>query len=263
MTAATSGIEDPIRQKCRALITSLVPSKFSATLKNEPDIVNTFMGLIYRESSFDPLSLGNPLGGLGTASKDYLRASAIQAVNSGTDPTAKLNISSANRALGLCQVLGFYFIRNSSAKNGKNELERNRPDLAGALLVNPGDNVSAFVLGEANIEKMITAGLVILESKYRAVVSSNSGWKVNGDPFNRTFSTKLTGAVAAYLGLGVADQIGTTPESYAASIVGGQAYLYAKDPKIQTGQRVLQSGGQVAQTNGSGSAHIAPAGCTG
>src|SRR3954464_9021902 len=102
MSAAPAGIEDPVRQQARSLITSLVPSKFGSTLKAESDIVNVFMALIYFESNFQVDVKGVPLGSLGSASKDYFNASAVQAILQGTDPTQKANITDANRAMGLC-----------------------------------------------------------------------------------------------------------------------------------------------------------------
>lgn len=258
---SSSGIFDPIRQAARGILESTVSSKFSATLAKENDIINIFMGLMYFESHFQVDVKGVPLGATGTASKDFFNSSAIQAINSGSDPVAKANIIDANRAMGLCQVLGFYFLRSSSARSGSNLLEQARPDLASSLILAPGVDVGATVVGQSNMDKIITAGLIVLESKYKAAYQSLSGWRIQGDRNNHVFSTKIGAAVGAYLGLGVSDQLGTTPEAYSSSIVGGQAYQIANNPNTIIGQRITQTGGQGPNTNGSGSAPITPAGC--
>lgn len=260
MPTAT-GVSNDIRSDARSIITDLASTKFRATIGSDPDIVNVFMALIYRESSFNPDPRRTPLGYFGSGSKDFRGSSAYQNIASGTDPVAKQNMEDCNAALGLCQVLGFYFIQNSSAKNGKNELERARPDLSSSLVIPAGSNVISFITGADNIEKAITAGMIILESKYKAATKIGSSWGFTGDKNGHLFSSKLAAAIGAYLGLGTADQYGTTPEAYAASIVGGTSYTLANNPNTVLGTRVAQTGGQVASTDGSGKTKITPIGC--
>jgi hypothetical protein len=109
----------------------------------------------------------------------------------------------------------------------------------------------------------LLAGLIILEGKYRMVNQTGSYFSIKADPYSRKFSSRIQGAVAAYLGLGKADKNGTTPEAYAARILGGDVYvkangkgsLYIRDTDLSN---VVASG---PSTNGSGLKPVGPAGC--
>lgn len=122
------------------------------------------------------------------------------------------------------QVVGWNFVRGASS-TGQCEIERLRPDLASILVLNPGVDLIAAYIGEANLNKALLAGLVVLEGKYKAAQANGEGFSLNGDPYKRIFTSKIAAAVAAYLGLGKSDALGTTPETYARSIVGEKLTL--------------------------------------
>jgi len=233
--------------KIKDLLKSQITQHFSATLLREPDIVNIVNALIFRESGFNANALGNSVGYYPrTGGAAYFNSSAVNSKFQSPDstPMPRDNIFQGLRAMGLMQVMGWYFVRGGNP-TGKSEMEQLRPDLAPSLMVNPGDSIVDKILGEANMDKAILAGLIILEGKYRYVktVSSGSGiyFTVPGDPYSRKFVSKMQAAISAYLGLGKMDMNGTTPESYSASILGGSAYakangtgsLFVRDSEIK------------------------------
>jgi hypothetical protein len=244
------------------IIYKLITDKFASTLGRESDIVNIFNALIYYESRYrfeDAISPPNPTR-RGTAGFTFLNSSAIQTVLQLGSPTEIANIRKSVSAIGLCQVLAFYFIRGSSP-SGICEIQRLRPDLSSGLTVAPGQDPFPLILGRSNSEKAIMSGLIILEGKYRAVRSSGDGFTVAGDRFKRIFPSKIAGAVGAYLGLGASDINNATPERYSESIVGGSAYLIAngKNSVKIANNNVQSSNGP--KTNGSDKTKISAAGC--
>lgn len=206
---------------------SLIPTYFGSTLDRETDIVNIVSGLIYRESRFNVNSVGPIVStNRGSSGYSYLSSPAIQSKLISGNPTEQANINQGVRAIGLMQVMGWNMVRGG-AQTGICEIQRLRPDLASSLLVNPGEDIFTQFLGEANIDKALLAGLIILEGKYKATLPNGSTFYVKGDPYSRIFISKMQGAVAAYLGLGKSDNLGTTPFEYAQSIIGGDAYIAA------------------------------------
>jgi hypothetical protein len=247
------------------VVKKLIASSFPSTLGREPDILNIVSALIYKESSFNVNAVGKQVSrGPYTGGGAFLSSSAIRALltDPGSTSTQINNVYTGLTAVGLMQVMGHYFIRGGSP-SGQTELQRSRPDLAAGLLVNPGDNIYTSILGEANIEKAITAGLIILESKYRLISTGDNYFYVKGDKYQRRFTTKLQGAVSAYLGLGAVDANGTAPEQYAATIMGGSSYVAANGKgslKIRDSEiRTASSNGP--STNGSTLASISVPGC--
>lgn len=256
--------------RVKDILKTQLTQHFSATLLREPDIVNIVSALIFYESGYDANAIGGQVSYLpGTGGADYMNSSAITAKFS--DPSNSsiqvTNLFQGLRAFGLMQVMGWNIIRGGSPV-GKSEIERLRPDLAAPLLINPGDSVVNKMLGEANLETAILAGLIVLEGKYRAVKSvvSSSGtyFTFSSDPNARKFVSKIQAAVSAYLGLGKKDKNGTTPEAYASSILGGSAYakangpgsLYVRDSEIS----IASSAGP--SSNGTNLAAIKIPGCS-
>jgi hypothetical protein len=121
---------------------------------------------------------------------------------------------------GLMQATGWYTIKGAGP-GGRNELMRMRPDLAGPLLIEPGEDVNT-VLGPDKLVNQILAGLIILEDKYEV---ANSLW-ANPPTASRPYSSRLAATFGSYLGQGF-DKNGSDPFSYAASIIQGDSYRIA------------------------------------
>jgi hypothetical protein len=206
------------------MIASLLAQNFANTLNREPDIVNIVMALIFKESFFNVAAAGPVLSSTNSSTaRAYQGYSAIKAALAGASPQVTANINQGLRAWGMMQCMGLNVVRGAGPA-GKCEIEVARPDLAGQLLVNPGDSISAKYQGQANINNQLLAGLVILESKYKIVKGSGNACTVG----KMTFGSKIAATVAAYLGLGSHDTAtGITPQSYSDSICYGSAYQTA------------------------------------
>lgn len=249
--------------KIKDTIRSLVNQHFPSTLGKEPDIVNIVNAQILYESGYKYDALGKPVSRApGTGGYLYLSSSAVTNILNTGDSVQKANVEQGLRAIGLMQVMGWNFVKGGSP-SGRSELERLRPDLASTLVVNPGDNIFTPILGEANINKAILAGLIILEGKYKATLPNGNFFTVKGDPYKRLFVTKLAGALGAYLGLGRSDLNSTTPENYSAQIIGGSTYAKANGVSpifvASASNRLISSNGP--QTNGSAFSGIKQKGC--
>lgn len=247
--------------KIRGTISSHVKTYFGSTLANEGDIVNVFNALVYLESGFRFDATGPTVSSrAGTTGYGYINSTAVQKVLQSGTPLEKANILKGLNGLGLCQVMGWNFVKGG-APSGKCEIEARRPDLAGTLCVAPGVDLAAWVLGEANVSKSLLAGLVILESKYKAVVLRNRAYSFPSDRYNRQFESRISAAVAGYLGLGAMDKLGTTPQEYARRIVGGSTYQAANSGRIIVSEQVLTAKNGGPATNGTGQSVILPPGC--
>ncbi len=239
-------------------------SYFSATLAKEPDIVNIVSALIYFESGFNTNALGPPTStAVGTGGYSYLNSSVIKSLlsNPATTPTQRINVEKGNQALGLMQVMGREMVKGAGV-NGKCRLEIYRPDLASTIAINPGDDPITAFLGNSNIQKIILAGLIMLEGKYKAANYSNGFYYFTADKYRRTFSSRLQAGIAAYLGLGRSDLNGTTPNSYASNILGGDAYVKANGAgsTYVAGTISVRVSSRGPSTNGS---NLSPIGITG
>lgn len=263
--AAPSSFETARRSKIRDIISKLVELHFSATLGREPDIVNLVNAIICKETRFNSTRLGNPVVSdvRGSGGRIYMTSSAIITKLETATSDEKDYINQGLVGVGIMQVMGWNFIRGGSL-TGKCEIERLRPDLASQLVVDPGTDLRPLILGEANLEKAILAGLIILEGKYKAVYATPEGFSVRGDPYKRTFFSKMSGAVAAYLGLGKADRNNTTPEAYASEIVGGKFYVMANGPDAigVSDSKINIASANGPSTNGSNQGKISGTGCT-
>jgi hypothetical protein len=259
---AQAGYTTTLRNKMRQIYDSQVKSNFAGTLGQVTDITSILISQAYYESRLNVNALGPVLSGSSSVAKDYLSSPAIVKLLATGNPTQKANANVGIQALGLGQSLGLNSVRGASAKTGRCLIETARPDLAATLCVNPGDDLVATFLGDANLEKALLLQMVVLESKFKAAASSANGWMFKGDVNNNSFPSRISAAIGAYLGLGRSDQLGTTPVAYSSSIVGGQTYAIANGTSLQVAQRNLQLAAATQPgTNGSGSTRITPAGC--
>ena len=227
-TNASSSSVTP-KQNILTIVQQVLPQYFASTLNQVPDMVNIFMGLCYQEGALNPnIQPGYPqnskVNTKGTVAYDYWQSTPIIAARAKLNPTILSNVTDGLRAWGLTQVGGWNVVRGASKANGKTIIEASRPDLAGQLMVNPGDSIRAKYNGEANLQNMILAGLVILENKYTSVVSgSGTNWTAGKLKFN----SRIAAAIAAYYGLSMAAN--PTPYQYSASVMtGGASYNKAK-----------------------------------
>lgn len=220
--AIRASISETLRQGLRERVAAIIKGHFPNTLAKLspaglPHVVNLVMALIYKESGFNPEIPGPQynIHAKGTEAYRYANSSVIKPLLQ-TTGIQRLNAEDAARAFGLMQVNGYYAIKGTF--EGKGELMRMRPDIAGPLMINPGDSVRAKLLGYGNMDNQILAGLIVLEEKMRIA------GKLAGNSPN---SSKLALTFAGYLGFGKKDQLGTTPEAYAKSILEGDAYAKA------------------------------------
>lgn len=235
---------DRRRQDLRGIIKTHLDTHFKSTLATQNDMVNIFLALMLRESSFDNGANSAPpaivaKGSKGeTAGYSYLYSSVIQnklkeieairSSGSSTDDQKEAakqqykNIYSGLTPFGLTQTMGWNHVKGASS-TGKCLIESARPDLAPGLVIAPGDSLKNFLLGDSNMSKNVLAGLIVLESKWNSCKPSKDGWRI-GD---YVYPLRISAAVSAYLGLGKADQLNTTPGAYTASIVGGSFYAKA------------------------------------
>jgi hypothetical protein len=217
------------KQNILTVVQQLLPQYFASTLNQVPDMVNIFMGLCYQEGALNPnIQPGYPqtanINKQGTVAYDYWQSTPIITARAQLNPTILANVTDGLRAWGLTQVGGWNVVRGASKSAGKTIIESSRPDLAGQLMVNPGDSIRAKYNGAANLNNMILAGLVILENKYTSFVKgSGTSWKAG----NLTFNSRIAAAVAAYYGTSLSAN--PTPYAYSASVMtGGASYNAAK-----------------------------------
>ena len=238
-----------------------IETSFASTLGQVSDIVNIMASQIHFESHYNVDARGIQVSyNRGTTGYSYLNSSAVSYLLQTGTPTQKANIFEGLRGWGLGQVMGWNFVRGGGP-SGKCEIENSRPDLAGALCINPGDSIAAHASGVNNISTMVLAQLVLVESKYKNVQAVGGGFMSKGDAYKRVFPTKIEAAVAAYLGLGAADGNRTTPQAYAASICYGTSYKIANGSSVSVKQSVTQVAGSGPTTNGSSKTVITPPGC--
>lgn len=238
-----------------------IDTSFSATLGQVPDIVNILASQIYYESRYNVDAMGPQVSSnRGTSGYAYLNSSAVSKVYQSGSPTQKANILAGLNGWGLGQVMGWNFVKGGGP-TGKCEIESSRPDLAATLCINPGDDIKAHASGISNISVMVLAQLVLMESKYKNVQSVKGGFMSRGDAYLRVFPSKIEAAIAAYLGLGVSDRNGTTPQAYAASICYGTSYKVANGSSVAVKQSSTQVANSGPATNGSSKPVIVPPGC--
>lgn len=258
-TAAQTAASTSFKQTVRSLITSNLSQYFSSTLNQESDMTNIMMALVYTESSFNPNAIGPAVSTTTSSSgKDYWNSSPISVLRSGNNPQQLANANQGLSAMGLTQVMGWNFVRGASKSAGKQAIESSSNAAASQLLLNAGDSITSAILGEANVTKQLLAGMIVLETKYLKVKGSGNYFTIG----NLSFSSKISAAVAGYLGLGASDSLGTTPQAYAASIVRGQNYQLANNGSTgySAANNGTQSSGGPAITVASGNTQVPP-GC--
>lgn len=253
-----------LRQKVRAVVTSTLDQHFKATLGTEPNIVNYVMALIYYESGTRPNQPGPYVSEVPTAkqkygssrARQYMASAGVKAILKDGDQRQKANLQSGKIAQGLMQVMGWNIVRGGSSKSGKCEIEETRrADLIAKLVIEPGDSISGKLLGEANIENNVLAGLLILETKYNNSKKKGTGWSAGG----AVFSSRLSAAVGAYLGVGGTDLVtGKTASEYVATIIGGDAYRKANGSSYKIAGVTTPSGGGETSVKSAQSASSGP-----
>lgn len=227
------------------------------------------MALAYRESALRNIHATNS----GNPDSSFVKSSVFSAINTEGDPVKMAAMARASTFVyGMMQVRGSYLVRGG-ARNGVCEIERIRPDLVSEVCVEPGQSIEERILGDANIERAVIAGLVVLQGKYADVPRIMKSDGANGYLYARSglrFPSRISAAVGSYLGLSGADRFGTTSVGYASSIVGGEAYRiannYSPTAKYSDGMAEYDSrtASQIARgpaTNGTELGRVLPAGC--
>ena len=248
------------KQKVRGVVSSLIEQHFRGTLGSEPNIVDYVMGLIQAESSFRPSALGLTVSEMATTkqkqgssrARQYMDSDPVEKILATGDPAQRKNIQSGKVAQGLMQVMGWNIVRGGSSRAKRCEIEETRrPDLAQSICVNAGDSIEAKLLGEANIQNNIMAGLLILETKYLTCRRKSGGWSAGG----AVFQSRLAAAVGAYLGVGGVDlRTNLTAEQYVERILGGESFRIANGRQAGGGDiavRTSQASSSGPETNGS------------
>lgn len=261
---ASAAANEARRQVLRTTIDNCLKQYFSSTLGTQDDMVNIFLAQVYMESHFNvDAKFGGTLSfTTSSGAADYYYSPAIQKILNTGSAAQKANEPLGRKALGLTQSMGWNHIRGASRKTGKCLFETlHNGAFASRLCVNPGDDPTAILLGEANIENSILAGLAVLESKWNAAKKTKDGWVIG----SYVFPMRISAAVAGYLGLGAKDANGTTPQAYSASIVGGQHYLAANGASAPA---IRDSSIQYASTKANGPVmtvasgkNLSPTGC--
>jgi len=236
----SNSANEAIRQKLRSTTESVLKQYFGQTLNTVTGMSSIFMALMLKESQFNVnaeyATALSPYTSSGAA--DYYNSTVIQNILTPGNPSYSLqktyNEPEGRRAVGLTQVMGWNIVKGAS-KSGKCLVEQFRPDLIGTLCISPGDSVRAKLAGEANITNSILAGLVVLESKYKAGYAKNGGWAIKlgsgSSARELQFPSRIYSAVAGYLGYSsTGDANNTTYSGYANEIVGGSFYVAANGP---------------------------------
>lgn len=225
---ASPSASDARRQIIRKTIDTAIKANFSSTLGTEQDMTNIFLALTHLESHFNVNAVGKEVNeAVSSGARDYWNSTVIKTIRDSGSEAQKGNINQGKHAIGVAQVMGWNVIKGASLKTGKCVVESVRPDLVNKLCINPGEDLTSKYLGEANLDTAVTAGLAILESKWKAAKKTKDGWQIG----LYTFPLRISAAVAGYLGLGAKDVVtGMTPQAYASSIVGGAHYAAANGP---------------------------------
>lgn len=256
-TKTSITITPAFRAKVKDTIKTLIDTHFTNTLGRENDIVNVVNAIAYHESRYNSTAIGPVVSSLkGTYGYKYITSSTCQIIlnNSSTDVdtmTKKDNIKKGLRAFGLIQVMGWNVIRGAT-QTGICEMERLRPDLAPSLIISAGDSLADNFLGEANIEKQLLAGLILLESGYKLCQKSGQNYSIMYNGNEVTFSSKLAGTVATYIGLGKSDGY-ITPETFINRIMYGEAYIAANGNNTATytvANNLISSNGPSSSSTG-------------
>lgn len=239
MGAVTGTVVDSsIKQICATTIRQLLDQYFPNTLGKENDIVKLVMAQIQYESHFNVNAQGPALSVINSSgARDYYNSSVVQNVVGKGINQQSINVDQGLRAWGLLQTMGWNQVKGASQKTGKCLIETARPDLVSVLCVNPGESLQAKFNGSSTVSNQLLAGLVVLESKYKAVKQSGSKFTIG----QFTYNSRMEATFQAYIGLAATDRgNGSSTSAYVASIYYGDAYNKANG-----------SSGGVAVANGS------------
>jgi len=226
-SVAGSSTTTTTKQNVKTIITNLLGQYFTSTLNNESNIANIVMAMVQQESSFSYNAIGPVIStSVSSGAKDYWNSQPIQNLLATGTPTQKSLVAQGLQAYGLLQCMGWNFIQGASKKNGQTEIQISRPDIASILCVPPGTDLTTLYQGQATASNQILAGLTILESKYKHISQTSSGWHYGNS--SQYFSSKIAASIGAYLGLGGYDRAtGMTPNQYVSNILYGKMYVLA------------------------------------
>lgn len=253
LSAAPAGSVSTV-QKAREIVTSLLGQHFSSTLGSEQGIVDYVLALMQQESSLKPNGPPGPLISDVTSSRarDYMNSPGVRSLDASSTPLQRRNIQDGKRAHGIMQLMGWNIVRGGSARAQKCEFqELRRKSLAETFLVNAGDSITDKLSGEANIERSILGGLLLLESKWERCRSVSGGWNAGGD----TFATRLACAIGAYHGAAKpGTNLAQASRDYVVSVMGGRSYqAITKGTAGQSSEvRTAQAAAAGPATNGGG-----------
>lgn len=242
-------------QVVKAEIDKLISAYFSGTLGTIPEVTKYVLACVYKESTFN--SKAN--SGIHGASqlKRFLAYSAIDSKMKAatTSEQEKANLRNSVAGFGLMQATGWYLIKGAGP-GGQNELMRMRSDLASQLIVEPGIDINTK-LGPGMITNQLLAGLIILEDKYRVAGSLVA----NPTTEKKPYTDKISATFGGFLGKGT-DKFGSTPQSYASSIIHGSAYAIANGTSSKVGFTGTDSNNKTSAVASSASGNnLGPPGC--
>lgn len=250
-----------IKPQARAILKSHLDSHFGSTLGTVEDIENIMMGLIQRESSFNPSARHPSVGDFrtrpGYTANRVWNTPTFQKIRQEGTSAQIGNLEHAFQAWGLMGSMGWNHIKKAGTGGGPTEIESSRPDLADQLMVEAGESVRDKLDGPGNMSSQILAGLVMWEAKWKQVTGSGTSWKAG----RYTFSSRILAATAAYLGLGPKDlKTGLTPEAYARSVVFGDSYRKANGSTPSSTQMAATSNPSQAENKENGPIRTAASG---
>jgi hypothetical protein len=215
-------VDNSIKQICSTTISQLLSQYFANTLGKETDIVKLILAQIQYESHFNVNAQGPALSVINSSgARDYMNSSAVQTIIGRGISQQSVNVDQGLRAWGLLQTMGWNQVKGASQKTGKCLIETARPDLVSVLCVNPGESLSVKFNGSATVSNQILAGLVVLESKYKAVKQSGNQFSIG----QFTYNSRMEATFQAYIGLATTDRgNGSLTSTYVASIYYGDAF---------------------------------------
>lgn len=215
-------------QVVKAEIDKLISAHFSGTLGTIPEVTKYVLACVYKESTFNSKANSGIHGD--SQLRRFLAYSAISSKmnNPATSEQEKANMRNSVAGFGLMQATGWYLIKGAGP-GGKNELMRMRPDLAPQLIVEPGIDINTK-LGPGMITNQLLVGLIILEDKFKVAPSL---W-ANPTTQKKPYTDRISATFGGFLGKGT-DKFGSTPQSYASSIIHGDAYAKANGTSSKVG----------------------------
>lgn len=206
---------------------------FATTIGKEPDIQNIIMALIQRESSINPGVTGLSVKTASSLARKIHNDPQVANVYNSASKTVQDNIDEMYIAWGAMQSMGWNHVYLTSFPS---EMISVNKELAKRVMVNLGDSIKAKMGGEQNYSNQVLAGMLMLTAKYNRVKRLGNGMWGIGTSSTHQSSSRLSVAIAAYLGLGKQDvRTKLTPMQYVQDIVYGSSYKVANGDGIRTG----------------------------